>query len=100
MTNLSHDSECPGRDSSRTPPEYKSRTLQQSQPARSVTVSKKRRIKELQTRSLTRTFASLEEEVPGGCREPRNQELNVIRTIKPRMRWSGHVACVRELRDA
>jgi hypothetical protein len=56
---------------------------------------------------LRRIFGPKREEVAGGCRRLRNEELhnlyvslNIIRAIKSRrMRWAGHVARMVETRN-
>jgi hypothetical protein len=58
------------------------------------------RLKKFENRAVKRKFGSRRDEVAGGWKGLRNEELHnlysspsVIRTIKSRrMRWSGHVA--------
>jgi hypothetical protein len=57
-------------------------------------------------RVLRRIFRPRRMEVPGEWRKLHNEKLNglycspnIFRTIKSRMRWVGHVACMAERRD-
>jgi hypothetical protein len=50
---------------------------------------------------LRRIFGPKRDEVTGGWRKPHNEELNdlycspnIVRVVKLRMRWAGHVACM------
>jgi hypothetical protein len=60
----------------------------------------------LENRVLRRIFVPKREEVEGGWRRLRNEEfrkfyalLSIIRVRQSRrMRWTGHVACIGELR--
>jgi hypothetical protein len=61
-----------------------------------------------ENRVLRRIFGPKRDEVTGGWKKPHNEELHglyssssIIRVIKSRrMRWSGHVVRMGELRDA
>jgi hypothetical protein len=61
-----------------------------------------------ENRVLRRTFGPKREKVAGGWRRLHNEELHnlyaspyIIRVIKlRRMRWEGHVARMREMRNA
>jgi hypothetical protein len=64
-----------------------------------------RRLRVLQNRVLRRIFGPRSEEVTGEWRRLHNEELidlysspNIVRVIKLRMRWEGHVACMGESR--
>jgi hypothetical protein len=66
------------------------------------------KLKVFENRVLRRIFGPKREEAAGDWRRLRNEELhnlyaspNVIRVIKSRnMKWLGHVACIRKLRNA
>ena len=54
---------------------------------------------------LMRIFGPRRDEVSGECRKLRNEELNdlysspnIVRVIKSRMGWAGHLACIGERR--
>jgi len=58
-------------------------------------------------RVLRGLFGPKTEEVTGGYRRLHNEELhnlyysqNIIRANESRMRWEGHVACMREMKNS
>jgi hypothetical protein len=60
-----------------------------------------------ENRVLRRIFVPKRDEVTGGSRELHNEQLhnlysspNILRMIKPRMRWAGHVARIGAKRNA
>jgi hypothetical protein len=64
-----------------------------------------RRLRVFENRVLRRTFGPKRNEVIGEWRKTHNEELNdlypspnIVRVIKWRMRWAGHVACMGEWR--
>jgi hypothetical protein len=66
----------------------------------SVTLTEEHRLRVFENRVLRRIFGRKRDEVTGGWRKLRNEELhnlyfspNIIRMMKSRrMRWAGHVA--------
>jgi hypothetical protein len=66
------------------------------------------RFRVFENRVLRRIFGPKRDEVTGGRRKLHNEELHdlysspsIVRVIKARrMRWAGHVACMREVRGA
>ena len=65
------------------------------------------RLKVLEYRVLRKMFGSAGDEVTGESRRLHNEELynlyfspNIIRLIKSRIKWAGHVACMRNRRGA
>jgi hypothetical protein len=66
---------------------------------RSLTLREEHRLSVFENRDLRRIFGPKRDEVTGGWRKLHNAELHnlysspsIIRIIKPRMRWEGHVA--------
>ena len=70
----------------------------------SLTLREERRLRVFENRVLRRVFGPNRDEVTGERRKLHNEELNdlyslpnVVRVVKwRRMRWSGHVALIRE----
>jgi hypothetical protein len=73
----------------------------------SLTLRGEHRLRVFENRVLRRIFGPKRDEVTGEWRKLHNEELhilysstNIIRLIKSRrMRWAGHVACMREERN-
>jgi hypothetical protein len=72
-----------------------------------LTLRGERRLKVFEYRMLRRIFGPKREEVAGGWRRQHNEELhklyasaNIIRLIKSRKIWVGHVARMVETRNA
>jgi hypothetical protein len=73
----------------------------------SLTLRKEHRLRVFENRVLRRTFGQKRDEVTGGWRKLRNEELHnlysspsIIRMIKSRtIRWAGHVARMGEKRN-
>ena len=71
----------------------------------SLTLREEHRLKVFENRVLRRIFGAKRDGVTGEWRKLHNEELNVlysspniVRVIKPRMRWAGHVARMGEWR--
>jgi hypothetical protein len=65
------------------------------------TLREERRLKEFENRVLRRIFGPKREEISGEWRKLHNEELTdlycspiIVRVIKSRMKWVGHVACM------
>jgi hypothetical protein len=73
----------------------------------SLILGKEHRLRVSENRMLRRIFGPKREEVVGDWRRLHNEERrnlyvtpNIIRMIKSRMRWEGHVICMGEMRFA
>jgi hypothetical protein len=74
----------------------------------SLALREEQRLKASENRALRRIFGPKREKVAGGWRRLHNEELynlyaapNIIRVTKSgRMRWAGHVAQMRKMRNA
>jgi hypothetical protein len=74
----------------------------------SLTLSEEHRLRVFENRVLRRILEPKRDEVTGGWRKLHNQELHglysspsIFRVIKARrMRWAGHVVCMKEVRGA
>jgi hypothetical protein len=74
----------------------------------SLTLREEHRLKVFENRVLRRIFGPKRDEVTGGWRKLHNEELHgldsspsIVRVIKARrMRWTGHVARMGEVRGA
>ena len=72
----------------------------------SLTLREERRLRMFENRVLRRIFGPKRDEVTGQWRKLHNEELsdlyslpNIVRVVKLRMRWAGHVARVGEGRE-
>ena len=72
----------------------------------SITLREERRLRELENRMLRRIFGPKRDEVTGEWRKLHNEELNylycspnIVRVVKSRLRWAGHVARMRGRRS-
>jgi hypothetical protein len=73
----------------------------------SLTLREEHRLRVFENRVLRRIFGPKRDEVTGEWRKLHNEELrdlysspNIVRIIKSRMRWVGHVARMGEKRNA
>jgi len=71
----------------------------------SLTLREERRLRVFENRLLRRVFGSKRDAVTGEWRKLHNEELrdlyslpNIVRAVKSRMRWAGHVAHMGEER--
>jgi hypothetical protein len=66
----------------------------------SLTLKEEHRLRVFENRVLRRIFGLKRDEVTGEWRKLHNEELSIIRIIKSRMRWAGHVARMGKKRNA
>ena len=73
----------------------------------SLTLREERKLRMFENMVLRRIFVPRTDEVTGAWRRLLNKELNylysspnIVRVIKSRMRWTGHMACMSEERGS